>query len=353
MEVTAHPPLGGRCASVCRAIIAVAVLAVSVPVEAEETAVRVFLRRTIGLTDAQVAEVESGRVVTRQLPAADKPEMAAFGAVRVAASKDIYLERLRDVARFRQGPSTLQIGRFRTPPMLEDLAGLTLEEGDFDAARRCKPGNCDLKLASSALERIRREMDWKAPDARARATLLMKQMLVDYLTAYLQGGTAAMATYTDDEVPLDAPAEFRKVLGASPYLLQYAPELRRYLEEYPKGRLAGTEDLFYWTKDKFGPKPTIAIHHVTIWRDPADTGRAAVASKQIYASHYFQAGLDLTALVDAPKPAGGFYLVDLYRARVDPPTGMLSGVLLGKIRGGIEQGVAESLRTAKARTEMP
>jgi hypothetical protein len=78
-----------------------------------------------------------------------------------------------------------------------------------------------------------------------------------------------------------------------------------------------------------------------------------VASKQIYASHYFQAGLDLTALVDAPKPAGGFYLVDLYRARVDPPTGMLSGVLLGKIRGGIEQGVAESLRTAKARTEMP
>jgi hypothetical protein len=339
--------------SACRALIAAAVLAAAAPGAAEDAAVRVFLRRTIGLTDAQVAEVESGRVVTRQLPAADKPEMAAFGAVRVAASKDVYLERLRDVARFRKGPSTLQIGRFRTPPMLEDLAGLTLEEGDFDAARRCKPGDCDLKLARSALERIRREMDWKAPDARARATLLMKQMLVDYVTAYLQGGTAAMATYDDDTVPLDAPAEFRKVLGASPYLLQYAPELRRYLEDYPKGRLAGAEDLFYWTKDKFGPKPTIAIHHLTIWRDPGDRGRAAVASKQIYASHYFQAGLDLTALVDAPPPSGGFYLVDLYRARVDPPTGMLSGVLLGKIRGGIEQGVAEGLRTAKTRAEAP
>jgi hypothetical protein len=32
---------------------------------------------------------------------------------------------------------------------------------------------------------------------------------------------------------------------------------------------------------------------------------------------------------------------------------MLSGVLLGKIRGGIEQGVAEGLRTAKQRTEAP
>jgi hypothetical protein len=181
--------------------------------------------------------------------------------------------------------------------------------------------------------------------------MLMKQMLVDFVTAYQKGGTVEMAVYADDAMPLDAAAEFRKVLGASPYLVQYAPELQRHLAEYPKAAAAGAEDLFYWTKDKFGPKPTIAVHHLTIWRDPADPSRAAVASKQIYASHYFQAALDLTAVLDAP--AGGYYLVDLYRARVDPPTGMLSGVLLGKIRGGIEQGVAEGLRTAKSKAEAP
>jgi len=338
-------------ASTRRAILAAAFAVVALPAAAEDTAVRAFLRRTIGLTDAQLADVEAGRVVTRQLPGADKPEMAAFGAVRVAAKKDVYLERLRDVARFRNGPSTIQIGRFHTPPVLSDLDGLTLEDGDFDAARKCKVGDCDLKLARSAVERIQKEMDWKAPDARVRATGLMKQMLVEYVIAYQRGGTAEMATYVDDASPLDTTAEFRKVLGASPYLVEYAPALKRYLEEYPKGQLAGAEDVFYWTKDKFGPKPTIAIYHLTIWRDPADAARAAVASKQIYASHYFQAGLDLTALVDAPTPPGGFYLVDLYRARIDPPTGMLSGVLLGKIRGGIEQGVAEGLRTAKQRTE--
>jgi hypothetical protein len=43
--------------------------------------------------------------------------------------------------------------------------------------------------------------------------------------------------------------------------------------------------------------------------------------------------------------------MDLNRARIDPPTGMLSGVLLGKIRGGIEQAVAEGLKAAKARAE--
>ena len=336
-----------------RVVLGATMVALAVPAASEDTAVRTFFRRTIGLTEAQIAEVDAGRVVTRQLPGADKPEMAAFGAVRVTSSKDTFLQRLRDLARFRQGPPSLQIGRFHTPPVPADLDGLTLEDGDFDAARQCKPGDCDLKLARSALERIRREIDWKAPDARARATGLMKQMIVEYLAAYQRGGTAEMATDIDSAVPLDTPAEFRKVLAASPYLVQYAPELQRYLEEYPKGAPAGAEDFFYWTKDKFGPKPTIAINHVTIWRDPGDPSRAAVASKQIYASHYFQAGLDLTALVDAPGTTGSFYLVDLYRARVDPPTGMLSGVLLGKIRGGIEQGVGDGLRKAKQRAEMP
>ncbi len=337
-----------------RAALAAAVLTVAAAAQAaEDTPLRIFLRRTIGLTDAQVADVEAGRVVTRQLPGADKPEMAAFGAVRVASSKDTFLQRLRDVTKFRRGPSTLQMGAFHTPPVLADLEGLTLEDGDFAAARQCKPGDCDLKLARSALERIRREMDWSAPDARARATQLMRQMLVEYVTAYQKGGTAEMATYVDNTQPLETAAEFRKVMAASPYLPQYAPELQKYLEDFPAGHLAGAEDVFYWAKDKFGPKPTIAVYHMTIWRDPGDATRAAVASKQIYASHYFQAGLDLTALLDAPAPPGGFYLVDLYRARIDPPTGMLSGVILGKIRGGIEQGVAEGLRTAKARTEAP
>jgi hypothetical protein len=334
-----------------RAILATLFAVVALPAAAEDTAVRAFLRRTIGLTDAQLADVEAGRVVTRQLPGADKPEMAAFGAVRVAAKKDVYLERLRDVARFRNGPSTIQIARFHTPPVISDLDGLALEDGDFEAARKCKIGDCDLKLSRAAVERMQKEMDWKAPDARARANQLMKQMLVEYVTAYQRGGTTEMATYVDDVSPLETPAAFRKVLAASPYLVEYAPALKGYLEEYPKGQLAGAEDLFYWTKEKFGPKPTIAVYHLTVWRDPADPTRAAVASKQIYASHYFQAGLDLTALVDAPTPPGGFYLVDLYRARIDPPTGMLSGVLLGKIRGGVEQGVAEGLRTAKQRTE--
>jgi hypothetical protein len=313
---------------------------------AQQARVHAFLRQSVGFADAQIAAVEAGQVVTKQLPAADKPEIAAFGAVRLRGDHAAFVRQLRaEIGVARRGASILQLGRFSKPPRTLDLAALTLDDGDFDAARECKPGDCAIKLARSAMERIAREIDWKAADARARATGLMKQMLVDFTAAYMQGGTAEMATYVDRERPLEAPAEFRKLLAASPFLIEFVPALHRYVEEYPKAALAGAEDVFYWSKDKFAPKPTISVSHVTAWTDP-ERAVSVIATKRIYASHYFQAGLDLLAVV--PAAGGGFYLMDLQRVRIDPPTGMLSGVILGKIRGGIEQGVAEGLKSHAA-----
>jgi hypothetical protein len=316
---------------------------------ADEAIAHAFLRKSVAFTEAQVAAVDAGQVVAKLLPSADKPEIAAFGAVRVRGDAGAFLRQLQGGLASRRGPSVLEVGRFSRPSKVEDLADLTLDDGDYKAARECRPGDCDIKMARSAMERMHREIDWKAPDARARATDLMKRMLVDYVAAYSQGGTAEMATYVDKDRPLETPAEFRKLLAATPYLVEYVPAFHRYVEDYPKGALAGADDAFYWAKDKFGPKPTISVYHTTVWPDPAENGRAVIASKQIYASHYFQAGLDVLALV--PAGPGGFYLMDLYRVRIDPPTGMLSGVILGKIRGGIEQGVAEGLKAARTRAE--
>ena len=46
-------------------------------------------------------------------------------------------------------------------------------------------------------------------------------------------------------------------------------------------------------------------------------------------------------------------LLNLYRTRIDPPTGMLSGVLMGKVRDGIETGVKENLKLARERLAAP
>ena len=325
-------------------------VALANPVSAPDQPAHVFLKNAVQFTPAQIADVDRGHVVTKQLPAADKPEIAAFGAVFVHADKDALLNHLRDIADFRRAPSVLEIGRLSNPPRIEDFTRLTAEDADLQALRKCRPGDCGVKVARSAMDRLQREIRWSSPDANARATALLRQMLTDYAAAYMRGGTPEMTTYEDKDKPLDTAAEFHKVLSASPYLVQYVPEFRRYIEDFPRAKLEGAEDLFYWMKDKFGPKPTVGLYHATIWRDSRDPTRAVASFKQFYASHYFQAGLELMALVDAPGRKG-FYLLDLFRARVDPPTGMLSGVLLGKIRGGVEQGVAEGLRRAKSRAE--
>jgi len=320
------------------------------PAFAQDQPAHRFLKATVKFDPAQIAQVDAGQVVTLQLPATDKPEIAAFGAVFVGADKEALLAHLRNVADFRRGPSVLEIGRLSQPPRIEDFARLSADDADLEALRKCRPGDCGVKVARSALERLQREANWSAPDAKARATALLKQMLTEYATAYMRGGTTEMATYEDKDKPLDTAAAFGKVLSSSPYLMQYAPLLHRYIEEYPRAKVEGAEDLFYWMKDKFGPKPTVGLYHVTLWKDRQDPTRVVASFKQFYASHYFQAGFELMALVDAPGRKG-FYLLDLYRARVDPPTGMLSGVLLGKIRAGVEQGVAAGLKTAKAKAE--
>jgi hypothetical protein len=120
------------------------------------------------------------------------------------------------------------------------------------------------------------------------------------------------------------------------------------VNSYPNGTLLGVEDFFYWAKDRGGPKPTVSVYHVSLWRDPR--GPVFASSKQIYSSHFVRVGLDLVALVPAKSPAPGFYLLDLYRARIDPPGGLIGSAIIGKIRGSVENSLRESLKSAVART---
>ena len=313
---------------------------------------RPFLRKVIQLTDAQLAAIERGEVVTKQLPSPDKPEIAAFGAVKVNGTVAALRERMRDFQTFRKVPGIPEIGRFSTPPRIEDLQGLTIPDDDLDALRKCKPGECDVKVGTAGLGRLVKEVDWKAADANAKATALIKELMTAYAKAYAAGGTDAMGVTVDKSKPKALSEEFKTLLRNSPYLVEYVPAFNQYLEAYPKGSLPDTDDVLFWTKDTFGLKPVVSMYHATIHM-PEGTRGLLAAIKTVYASHYFNAALEVMAAVPTPDEAArpGFYLLDLYRTRIDPPTGMLSGVLMGKVKGGIEQGVAMNLKNTKARVE--
>jgi hypothetical protein len=318
-------------------------------VPSRESLLGKFLETVIKLDHDQFSDLARGKLVTKQLPTPEKGEIAAFGIVWVNGTTQALLHQARDVQRFRKFGHVTEMGRFGKRPQVEDLQGLTLADIDRDLLKDCVPGKCGVKLDAATIERLRTEVDWSAPDAAAKATQLVKKRLVAYVQAYLQGGTDAMGVIVDGKQPKALSAEFQVLLGNSPFLYEFLPEFSKYLQDYPKEKLSGAEDLFFWMKDTLGPKPVTSVQHATFRQSPGPGVRLLLSYKQIYASHFYNAGLEISAAVEAPDAGGkpGFYLLSLYRTRMDPPTGMLAGVVLGKVRGGIEQGVAERLQRAK------
>ena len=311
---------------------------------AQEPPPRPFLRKVIQLDDAQLAAVERGEVVTKLLLTTDKPEIAAFGVVKTAGTVDQLLTMARDVQKFRQVPHIPEIGRFSTPAKIEDLKGLNHPPADIAALKKCKPGSCDVKMGTKGLAAVSR-IDWSAPDAETRAVAVFNQAIVDYVAAYQQGGTNAMGNVLDKKGEKSRALEYRLLLAHSPYLVDYVKEFHDYLAAYPSGKLAGADDELYWAKDTFGLKPVVSAYHATFYKSPRG---ALIATKLLGATHYFNASLEMMAGVPAPD-GKGLYLLSLYRSRIDPPTGMLSGILMGKVRDGVETGVKQNLTTARER----
>jgi hypothetical protein len=323
-------------------------VAVFVSAQPAEPPPRPFLRKVIQLDDAKLAAIDKGEVVTTLLPAADKPEIAAFGIVKTTGTPDGLLRLARDIKKFRQVPQIPEMGLFSTPPKLEDLKGLTHPPADIVALKKCKPGSCDVKLGSVGLERVAK-IDWKAADAEAQAVAIMNTMMVEFVAAYQKGGTDAMGSIMDKSAPKTRTQEYKTLLAHSKYLAEYVKEFNDYLLTYPSGTLADTEDILYWTRDEFGLKPVVSVYHLTLHKR---ANGVLISNKMLATTHFLNAGLEILAGV--PTPDGkGMYLMSLYRTRIDPPTGMLSGVLMGKIRAAIENAVKENMTLARERLAKP
>ncbi len=303
--------------------------------------------KSVGFTDAELAPFDKGAPVTKILTTKEDLDAAVIGAIRINAAPATLVEKVRTLEAFRKGATVLQIGRFSTPPKIEDLAGLTIDDSELKDFEECKAGSCDLKLGSGGME-LAKKIDWKAPDAKAKATTLLKQAILDGMNAYLN--TGAMGLYVDNAAPESVVEGLKKILADSPYLVAHDATFGRYVLEFPKGSLPGAESVLYWSKDKLR-KPVVSLHHLVIFKKGEGAATTyLIADKHVYDSHYFLATVDFVGLVPGADPAKGFSLVYLARTRIDPPT-KFRGTLLGKIKGGMKDAIGEKLKSAKTRLE--
>lgn len=307
-----------------------------------------YLAETVKPGAADRQRLLRGEAFTRLLDADPAREVAVFGAIWVEASRHAYRDAVIDIEGYERGRAFPVTRRLGSPPQLADLALLRLPDDTLRDLRDCRVGDCAVKLGREAIDAIAARVDFGAPTARLAAEAILREQVLESARAYAARGNAGLVVYHDDEPPVSAAEESAALLRAWPSLLDDLPELRRLLTDYPHAPWPAATDFLYWQEVRFGLKPFVRLNHMVVHEDAS---RTVVATKMLYASHYFRAALEVRVLLPDPQRTRGYWLVSISRSRPDGLTGLIGRLIRGRIRSEARNGVQAMLGSAKARLE--
>jgi hypothetical protein len=307
-----------------------------------------YLSAVVRPTQAERNSLLAGRPLAKLLDGDSNSEVAVFAGIWIDAPIHRYVELLQGIENFERGKGFRATKRISAVPKIEDFAAMRLPPEDVEALRTCRAGDCDVKLSASAMRRFQTEVNWRAANRQDVANNIFRQMALEYVTGYLQGGNERLAVYGDGSQPTLVANEFRLMADRMPELSTFMPNIRRYLLEFPRVRPPDVTSFLYWQDVQFGLKPTLRINHLSIHEGPEDT---AVASKMLYASHYFRTALELRILVPDPARGRGFWFFTASRSRSDGLDGFLGRLVRSRVRNGARDGALAALVATKNRLE--
>jgi hypothetical protein len=209
-------------------------------------------------------------------------------------------------------------GEFHASPREEDIKDLTWPAEDLKDLPECRPGSCKIKLPPGYSEQLG-PFCGNGSAFADRANEVLRRTLIDYLNSYRSHGNAALMEYRDKRQAVSLAQEFEGILENFYPFNRYTPALNTYLKNFPHNRPSNAKDRFIWAKVLLGGKakrPIIFLYHLVTHRLPGGNG-TAIALKQLYASHYFDAALGLTLILTDPDNASRFYLLHFDRGRID------------------------------------
>ncbi|MBV8206397.1 MAG: hypothetical protein JO041_06360 [Acidobacteria bacterium] len=272
--------------------------------------VQAFFRDDVGLTVEQITQLRNGTAIVKTMPSRTPAELFLFGAVFIHADPERYIAFAHDFERMRSMPNYLALGVFSEPPRLADLKGFAFDEQDIKSLRTCKPGDCQLQLPESSIAELQKSADWSAADVDDRMNQHLQVAALQFVAHYQQEGNSVLGMYHDKREATDVARQFAWMLSYSKAFPARLPAFYDYLLEYPRARPANVHDVFYWSKVKFGLKPTLRLVQLSTMRGGPESELAfAIAEKQLYSSHYFETALDLSFGIRGAAHESGFYLI--------------------------------------------
>jgi hypothetical protein len=332
--------------------IALAAFPASVVAQGLPPALEHFLRESIELNADELSAVPTGRPVVKLLDTPDRLEIAVFGIVSIGVPRSFYVQRAVDFKSSLRSPLRPRFGIFSDPAVPADVASLSIPHDDVQDLRHCRPGSCQLKLSAQAIARLRASFDSAPSAADSAVTSYVRGRIIEYVTGYRARGNPALIVYVDADSAARAAEVFAAIVSRSPYMYQYAPSLERYLANYPSDRPADLSEVLFWSEEDLpSAKPTITITHEVVYAPPELPGVTLIAAKQLYADHYYDGALALTAVVDQGTGQAGSYVLFLRRLHFDElPSGGLINIR-GKVIGKLRDATKAALSDAKTASE--
>jgi hypothetical protein len=247
-------------------------------------------------------KLDEGKTIGKLLPVKDKREVAVCGVISIKAPLEIGLKAFQETMSRQNKKSVIAFGNFSQIPAIADIQALTLDQSEVEDIKKCRVGNCKLKLSIAMIERFQREIDWNSSNYSTQVNNLFRQMLVDYVTNYILNGDSALIEYWDQRENVRLQDEHKSLLNGLLWINNFAPEFSKYLVSDANSELPNVRKSISWTKLKFGLKPVIVITQtITYTTNNQDNSQIVSVSKQIYANHYFDSSLGLAAFIEFTK----------------------------------------------------
>ena len=205
-----------------------------------------------------------------------------------------------------------------------------------------------MKLPAADMERFQALLaNLHSPAPRADS--LMRDWLVAYVNAYRADSMEETVVYDDTRHPVRSSDAFRALL-AEPMLAGLDAEPFAAMLATPRSaRPQAVGSRISWEFDHpSGLKPLLEVFERSMYSSPARPDVNWMASKLLYASHYFESQVDFITVADAPSSpgSGAMYIVVLRRSKFDD---LPSGGLFN-IRGRAVRKLRDALRTTLSNT---
>jgi len=312
-----------------------------------------YLQQDAKLSQDQIAALGKGQAVAKNLDSRIADEVILFGVVYVNATPDSYVKSAYDFDHLRKLPNYLALEKFSAQPQLSDLKGFALGSEDIKDLKDCKPEHCNLQLPAISIADVHQSIHWSDPDVEQQVNQLAQKKALQHLLNYQEKGNEALGVYNDKHDPTVAAEQFKYMLSYAKVLPKALPDYYNYLLEYPNGKPANVENMFYWENVKFGLKPTLRmVQVVTMKGNNPNQPAYTIAEKQIYSSHYFETALDLTYCIrsDDPKQPG-FFLIMIMGSEQAGLTGFKGSIVRSHAVGRGASNLQKSLATIKTALE--